>query len=220
VGCLTRRLPLRRFEYSVRYRADRHRPALSSREIGRSPECYKRRSCEPVGLLAPSMTSLFPGSLSGVTSPPVPVLLRVRVHPLMSFTPSSEYEPLRTCPARCRALRLPWGSAPLRGNNTRSPLTERASQAHSTVRPQRFSRSRRLAPPRALRVCFTPLPRPGFTFQGVDPAAQPERLIDAPYPLVVGGYRLPPSCLDGASSSRVASRVLIRTAVRSDRQSD
>jgi hypothetical protein len=166
------------------------------------------------------MTSLFPESLSGITSPPAPVPLRVRVHPLMSFTPSSEFQPLRTCNTRCRALRLPWGSAPLRGTSPRSPLTERASQARPTVRPQRFARSRRFAPPRALRVCFAPLPRPGFTFQGFAPAAQPDRLIDGPYPLVVGDFHLPPSCLDGASSSRVASRVLIRTAVRSDRQSD
>jgi len=202
VGCLTRRLPLRRFEYSVRYRADRHRPALSSREVGRSPESCEQRSREPVGLPAPSLTSLFPGSLSGFTSSPAPVPLRVRVHPLMSFTPSSESQPLRTCPARCRALRLPWGFPPLRGTSTRSPLTGRASQALPTVRPQRFSRSRRFAPPRALRVCFAPLPRPGFTSQGVVPAAQPERLIGAPYPLVVGGSRLPPSCLDGAGCCR------------------
>jgi hypothetical protein len=35
------------------------------------------------------------------------------------------------------------------------------------LRPRRFTRPRRLAPPSALRVCFTPLPRPGFSLQGV-----------------------------------------------------
>ena len=33
-------------------------------------------------------------------------------------------------------------------------------------RPRRFTRPRRLAPPSALRVCFAPLPRPGFSLQG------------------------------------------------------
>ena len=36
----------------------------------------------------------------------------------------------------------------------------------ASFRPRRFSRPRRLPPPPALRVCFTPLPRPGFTLQG------------------------------------------------------
>jgi hypothetical protein len=36
----------------------------------------------------------------------------------------------------------------------------------TTLRPQRFTRSRRLPPPRTLRAYFIPLPRPGFTFQG------------------------------------------------------
>jgi len=40
----------------------------------------------------------FPDSLSGLTSPPAPVLLRVRVHPLLSFTSPAECSPLRTCP--------------------------------------------------------------------------------------------------------------------------
>lgn len=36
----------------------------------------------------------------------------------------------------------------------------------TSFRPRRFSRPRRLAPRPALRVCFTPLPRPGFAPQG------------------------------------------------------
>jgi hypothetical protein len=54
-----------------------------------------------------------------------------------------------------------------------------------TVRPRRFSRPRRLTPPRTLRVYFTPQPRPGFTFQGLSPAAKPNRLVGGPYPLDV-----------------------------------
>jgi hypothetical protein len=41
----------------------------------------------------------FPDSLSGLTSPPAPVPLRVRVHPLLSSTSPSEYSPFRTCPS-------------------------------------------------------------------------------------------------------------------------
>jgi hypothetical protein len=58
-------------------------------------------------------------------------------------------------------------------------------------RPRRFSRPRRLSPPRALRACFIPQPRPGFTLQGFVSAAQPDHLVDGPYPLVVDARHLP-----------------------------
>jgi hypothetical protein len=165
------------------------------------------------------MTSLFPESLSGITSPPAPVLLRVRVHPLLSFTSSSEYESLRTCRApKCTAPPLEFPS-PSRHHHAESTC-ERASQARPTVRPRRFSRPRRFAPLRGLRVCFTPQPRPGFTFQGFSPAAKPERLVGAPYPPVVAGTRLPPGCPDDPSSCHLGFRVLIRAAVRSHRRGD
>jgi hypothetical protein len=37
----------------------------------------------------------------------------------------------------------------------------------TTIRSRRFSRPQRLHPPRTLRVYFAPLPRPGFTLQGI-----------------------------------------------------
>jgi len=40
---------------------------------------------------------LFPESLSGLAPPPAPVPLRVRVHPLLSFTSPAEFSPFRTC---------------------------------------------------------------------------------------------------------------------------
>jgi hypothetical protein len=43
------------------------------------------------------------------------------------------------------------------------------STARLTVRPQRFSRSRRFAPPPAVRACFIPQPRPGLHFRGCCP---------------------------------------------------
>jgi hypothetical protein len=118
----------------------------------------------------------------GVTSPPAPGPLRVRVHPPMSFTSPTEFQPLLTCPAlSCETPPLAFRS-PSRHQQKESTC-ERASQAHPTVHPRRFSRPRWFAPLSALRVCFTPQPRPGFTFQGFSPATQPERLVVAPFPL-------------------------------------
>jgi hypothetical protein len=66
--------------------------------------------------------------------------------------------------------RLPWGSSSLIATSAGGvhycpgfPLPE------LTVRPRRFARPRRLAPPPALRVCFAPQPRPGFALQGFVP---------------------------------------------------
>jgi len=52
------------------------------------------------GCSRPPWPSCFQSACVVRTSPPAPVLLRVRVHPLVSFSSSSEYKPLRTCPAR------------------------------------------------------------------------------------------------------------------------
>jgi len=163
----------------------RRRATMTSHEVGCSTKCFKRQSCKRIGLLAPTMTSLFPESLCGVTPPPAPDLLRDRVHPSMNFTSPTEYEPLQTCPTRCRAKRLPWGFVPHRDISPKNPLASELPKSRPMVRPQRFSRSRRLAPLRTLRVCFTPQPRPGFTFQGFSPAAKPNRLVGDPCPLAV-----------------------------------
>jgi hypothetical protein len=93
----------------------------------------------------------------------------------------------RTSPCEAPPLEFP---SPSRHQFEESTC-ERASQAHPTVRPQRFSRSRRFAPLRTLRVYFTPQPRPGFTFQGFSPAAKSDRLVGDPCPLVV--LRLAPT---------------------------
>jgi hypothetical protein len=182
--------PLQRFKYPLRCPTARRRTAVASHEVGRSTECCEQRSCKRIGLPAPSLTSLFPESLSGFTSPPAPGLLRVRVHPPMSFTPPTEFQPPRTCLALACETPLLGFHSPSRHQQKESTC-ERASQAHPTVRPRRFSRPRRFAPLPALRVCFTPQPRPGFTFQGFSPATQPERLVGTPCPPV--GWRLLPT---------------------------
>ncbi len=159
-------------------------PRSPSHEVGCSTEYFERRGCKRIGFLAPTMTSLFPGSLRGSTSTPAPVPLRVRVHPLLSSTSPSEY--CRSEPApHANARRLPWGFLPHRDISGESPLVSELPRSRSSVRPQRFSRSRRLAPLSALRVCFTPQPRSGFTFQGLHPATEPDHLVDGPFPLAV-----------------------------------
>jgi len=56
----------------------------------------------------------------------------------------------------------------------------------SAFHPQGFAPSRWFAPPRTLRACFIPLPRPGFPLQGFPPPGQPRDLVGPPFPLAVG----------------------------------
>jgi hypothetical protein len=81
------------------------------------------------------------------------------------------------------AGRLPWGPVPLRGIGHRCRLAGVPSPRQ--CRPRRFSRPRRFVPPVTSRVCFTPLPRPGFALQGLVPDAKPCAFSRASCPLVV-----------------------------------
>jgi hypothetical protein len=81
--------------------------------------------------------------------------------------------------------RLPWGLPPLRDNSSSSPPAMSVPGSPS-FRPQRFSRSRRLAPRRALQACFILLPRPGFALQGLPPPIQGNHLVGGPSLLAVG----------------------------------
>jgi hypothetical protein len=60
VGCLTRRCPFRRNEVPNRFQTPVAEYLVASREVGCSAESYDRRSNEPIGLLAPTMSSPFP----------------------------------------------------------------------------------------------------------------------------------------------------------------
>jgi hypothetical protein len=72
-------------------------------------------------------------------------------------------------PASARLTgRLPWGLPPLRDISPASPLPT-GIPGPSMFRPQRFARSRRLAPRQTLQTCFILLPRPGFSLQGFPP---------------------------------------------------
>lgn len=79
----------------------------------------------------------------------------------------------------------------------RESTNSRPPTAYLTFRPQRFSRSRRLAPLRASQACFILQPRSGFTFQGFSPL--PGRTA----------FRRPfPSCRSAIFSSRSVARTV------------
>jgi len=69
------------------------------------------------------MASLFPVDLHGISEIPAPESLLSQVHPLLSFTSSSERYSFVTRPKPEDLVHLPWGFAPLRDNNVWSPLT-------------------------------------------------------------------------------------------------
>src|SRR5687767_12478863 len=87
--------------------------------------------------------------------------------------------------------RLPWGSQPLRDDSSASPRSA-GIPGPPLFRPQRFARSRRLAPRSALPACFIRLPRPGFALQGLPPPNQPYHLVGGRSLRAVGAVRLSP----------------------------
>jgi hypothetical protein len=95
-----------------------------------------------------------------------------------------------------------------------SPLASELPSSRPTVRPRRFSRPRRFTPPPASRVCFTPQPRPGFSFQGLFPL--PSRVTSSmTCPLLsFSDSLLRSSCPSRSGSFRLASRVFFRAAIR------
>jgi hypothetical protein len=125
----------------------------------------------------PPRTSVFPPCPARYFPCRRPRLLSQPVHPPTSL--SVPYRVLQ--PAACppypeqpcdhseAGKRLPWGPVPLRDVNQPQPPSAQSTQLHATVRPRRSSRPRRFHLRPALRVCFTPQPRPGFALQGVVP---------------------------------------------------
>lgn len=95
--------------------------------------------------------------------------MEVWVHPPVSWQSTSEFVIFSIGPEFLifRAPSLRFGpSSRLRPESLHS---DRLPKARSSLRPQCFTHSRRLFPLLALRVCFAPLPRPGFSFQGFSP---------------------------------------------------
>jgi hypothetical protein len=157
---------------------------------------------------------------TGVTSPPAPGPLRVRVHPSMGFTSPTEFQPLQTCPRSRLRGRLPWGFLPHRDINRKSPL---ASEHPKLTLRFALGVSHALDDLRLSLPCGFVSPRShvrdspsrGFLPLPSQCASSAPRSL-----LSVVGRRLPPSCLDSSSSARPAFRALIRAAIRSHRRSD
>jgi hypothetical protein len=80
-------------------------------------------------------------------------------------------------------------------------------------RPRRFSRPRRISPPLALWVCFTPLPRPGFALQGLSLQHSRASSSLASCPPVVGWSSLP-ARKRWRQEDQPVCRALLRAGVR------
>jgi hypothetical protein len=121
----------------------------------------------PLGCLLPTGAHCFQ-QLDGFPSAPSPGPLRGRVHPSLRCPRPQSTLLLVTRPTHV-AEQPPLGSL--------FPFATQAYEVHSppgfphltTIRPQCFAHSRRFPPSHTARACFIPLPRPGFTPQGISP---------------------------------------------------
>jgi hypothetical protein len=127
------------------------------------------RACGDIGFPTPATRSPFLAAPAVSLSAPSPVLLRTRDHPPVDFTPSTECFPSLTCRRAPSCDGSPGASLgvafPLR--DISRPRRRTGFPGPAPFRPRRFSRPRRFHPRMALRVYFTPQPRPGFSLQGV-----------------------------------------------------
>jgi len=193
--------------------------AVTSREVGCSPEYYEHRPCGLIGLPAATSTLRFPARPGGTTSCVVPHLLA------KTGSSSRELGLLFRVRTASNLRRARMRGAPSLGSRSQSryqprrSTCEQRSQPRPTFRPRRFARPRRLTLSTTSWACFIPQPRPGFTSQGFVPATWPGRLVVGPCPPVVDRRLLPPRCRAGSRSGNLAFRALIRVAIRSDHRS-
>ena len=109
--------------------------------------------------------SPFPARLCGL--PPVAVPRCFRSGFILSCASRLLQSPSSLHPPFAFRLRAPpMGSRPS-SRHQLAASTSRERPKLASFRPRRFARPRRLPPPPALRVCFTPQPRPGFALQGL-----------------------------------------------------
>jgi len=167
------------------------------------------------GYRTPIHASPFPADRDGLSRASSPGSIKIRVHPLVSFTllRSSSCVGLPVVSPR---------RAPSLGFRARFAVSASESTCTAgvpgqpTFRPRRFARPRRFPPRITSWVCFTPLPRPGFSLQGFPPAIQPGRLSTIVPPRC--WHRDPAGGLAaGARSRHVTLEALLRVAIRSDR---
>jgi hypothetical protein len=116
----------------------------------------------------PCPTTVHPAFDGGVHPPS-------NVRPLQSMAacclpaPAPPPETLRP-PKTARVRAPPVGFCALIATSAGGVHTRAGSHSRASVRPRRFARPRRFSPLPAWRVCFTPLPRPGFAPSGVCPS--------------------------------------------------
>ena len=184
---------LRRFQASRVEPLSRRREAAASHDVHCAAECcwsssYRTCRVRPI----PPLPHPFPGGplwSSAVTGPRTTCAAGF----ILSCASFASRVPSRVrLPARSRYGRLPWGLVPHHDISTWSPLIDRFPTTCSTFHPQRFARSRRLAPPRTLRACFIAQPCPGFSLQGFVPTIQ--RLTSSVKPTLASLATLPTGC--------------------------
>ena len=168
-----------------------------------------RCSTEVMGFLDPTWIPVVSVGMGWSSCNAVPVLALSGDGGSSSRELRSPSEFSRLSPARVRSPHRapPLGFFPSsRRQCVKSTISERPCSP--SFRPQRFARSRRVTPSRTLRVCFIPLPRPGFPLQGLPPTSQPPHLLGDASPHVVGTRTLPtdvpapaPGCVDLRVSS-------------------
>jgi hypothetical protein len=194
----------------------RHRSGAASRGVGCSSECCEWRCTWAIGLpRSRPMPRRFRRTVVVFHRHRSAGTLRCRLHPLVSFDLlQSSFRQ-----SSARSLARPSSSLGVRAlfaASTRGVHHSPSFPSPTMFRPQRFARSRRLAPPRALRVCFAALPCPGFRFKGciLHPSRTTSSVALTLAPLAAFACRLP-----GASERRVDLKVVLSSRVRSVRRS-
>jgi hypothetical protein len=157
------RLEVRGSERLVERRVTARRQPLL--RLACSTKCCLCHCTEPIELARPRLdlgVSTWPSRYSWWHRPPA--FLRYRVHPSMSFGSPSEYVTALACSLAAAIERLP-GLGLSFATSARGVHSTAGFSIPPTVRPQRFSRSRRFAPPRTSQACFIPQPRPRLLFR-------------------------------------------------------
>lgn len=146
----------------------------------------------------------------GLYRTPSAAHFRKRFHPLVSFAPPPEYCRLRPVPAS-RQERLPWGCAPSSRRQSAATMDRDSGSRPSSVHG--VSHAHDVFAPPTLRVCFTPLPRTGFTFRGFSSreAGDPSSVSRALSSLASLRCRRLPA---GATSRHPAHRALLLARIR------
>jgi hypothetical protein len=194
----------------------RRRYEVTSHEVGCSPEYCLRRPCRLIGCLRPRRRRGFPRAPVAPHPASSPVFLRRRVHPLLSFASSSEYDRIDLPHARMREAPSLGSRSPSRHEQRRSTHERGPTLALRSI----------LGVSHALDGFRPPLPRGLVSshnhvrdspFRGLFPP--PGRSVSSTYrallSLTTGSC---PELPRDSSSDDFAFRALIRAAIRSNRR--